>query len=178
MYAEKVKEKAAWFDEQERDRIFGFIQECLTDMGIDSKEIHMDSLLVSEFGMNSIDLADLTFRLEDRYKISIPRNGIRESVRDIIPDEEFSKGGRITDKGLVLLKEMFGGDVKGIIRPGLHIHDLSELLSVGAFVYMTMKQLLRKSSLNNDYNEVDSSDSKAKSCDYRAGAGHAKRHDP
>jgi acyl carrier protein len=150
MYAKKMKEKAAWFDEQERDRIFGFIQECLTEMGIDPGEIRMDTLLISELGMNSIDLADLTFRLEDRYKISIPRSGIRESIREIIPDEEFSKGGRITDKGLVLLKEMFGGDVKGIIRPGLHVHELSEILSIGAFVYMTMSQLLRKSSMSKE----------------------------
>jgi acyl carrier protein len=144
VYNKELREKIDQFDQEEKDQVFHFIRECLVEMDIDQDEIRMDSLLIPELGMDSIDFLDLTYRLEERYRISIPRNGIRESIRARIPDEEFSKEGIITDDGLELLKEMCGGDCKGRIKPGMSINRLPELFSVETFVQLTVAQLLLK----------------------------------
>jgi len=141
MYSIGLREESNQVDQEEKQRIFQFIRGCLAEMDIDQSELRMDSLLTSELGMSSLDLLDLSYRLEEKYHISLPISGIRERIREIIPDEEFSKEGLITNRGLELLKEMFQGDVKGMIKPGLGVNSLSDLFSIETLVDLTISQI-------------------------------------
>jgi len=149
MYTKELRKKIDQFDQKTKECIYQFIQDCLVDMGFDQDEINPDSLLNFDLGMGSIDFLDLTCRLEEQYKISLPRNGLRANIREIIPDEEFSKEGIITDRGLELLKELFQGKVKGMIKPGLTVNQLPELGSIETFIHLTVSQLLLKPNQAN-----------------------------
>ena len=47
-------------------------------------EISKSSTLRDDFGMDSLDLADLTVRIEAEYDVDIFENGVVETVGDIL----------------------------------------------------------------------------------------------
>ena len=45
-------------------------------LGVSSDEIQMNSVLVADLGAESIDLLDLSFRIEEHFKVTIEANEI------------------------------------------------------------------------------------------------------
>lgn len=143
MYNLELKEKVANYDEEKRNEIFKFIQNCLSEiLDIPQDEIELDSYLASDLGIGSIDLLDLTFQLEENFQIQIPRNGIVESIYNVIPKERFVQGGIVTEEGLEVLREIFGDTCK--IEGNLRQSKISELFTVKTFIDLTITQLINK----------------------------------
>jgi acyl carrier protein len=83
------------------NRVNGVVAQAL---GLDDDEVTATSHLINDLGAESIDFLDITFRLEREFGIKIPRNELfPETVFRENP--EYIKDGKITDEGVVKLKE-------------------------------------------------------------------------
>ncbi|MEJ5176728.1 acyl carrier protein [Erwinia sp. MYb416] len=56
------------------DAVMNYIIQCLQNMVASDVEIHPDSNLIDELGLESIKVMDLLMMLEDRFDIPIPIN--------------------------------------------------------------------------------------------------------
>lgn len=83
------------------ERVRGVLVNALV---VDADEIQLNSSLYQDLGAESIDLLDITFRLEREFGISI-------NDRELFPTGIFNglddcvKDGKVTPAGLVKLKE-------------------------------------------------------------------------
>jgi len=87
-----------------RDEVFSKIQEVLTDaLGVDDDEVTADATLQGDLGAESIDFLDIVFRLEKTFSIKIPKGDLFPD--DILNNPEYVDSGKVTESGLVRLKE-------------------------------------------------------------------------
>jgi acyl carrier protein len=87
------------------DKIYAKVTRVLVDaLNVDEEEVTPKAALHGDLGAESIDLLDITFRLEREFGVSIPRG---ELFPDSIfqGDPEFVRDGKVTDKGLAELRE-------------------------------------------------------------------------
>ena len=93
----------------EQGKILAEVREVLRKaLGVDEDEIEENSKLVEDLGAESVDFLDIVFRLEHKFKISIPR----QELFPLFPEDFFDKienneDGRLTDDGLLVLKRLF-----------------------------------------------------------------------
>ena len=114
------------------------VTDCLVDaLGVDVDEVVEDATLTEDLGAESIDFQDIVFRLEKTFGIKIPRG-------DLFPDNllsspEYVKDGRLTEKGLEMLKEKLPyADFSRLNDSS--VADLPNLFTVGMIVnYVTAK---------------------------------------
>ena len=53
--------------------VFVVMQEILVDaLGVEESEVNLESKLVSDLGAESIDILDISFRIEEEYDVSLP----------------------------------------------------------------------------------------------------------
>ena len=84
--------------------IFKKTQECLAGaLGIETDEIEPQSSLVRDLGAESIDFIDIIFRLERSFDIKIPSGELFPA--NLLNEERFVQGGRVTPEGLKVLRE-------------------------------------------------------------------------
>lgn len=57
-----------------RNAVMNYILQCLQEMVASDVEIHPESNLIDELGLESIKVMDLLMKLEDRFDIPIPIN--------------------------------------------------------------------------------------------------------
>ena len=68
-------------------------------------EVHLDSRLIDDLGAESIDFLDIVFRLEQLFRIEIPRGKIIEDARGALSEEQFARDGYLTADGLARLRD-------------------------------------------------------------------------
>ncbi|MEL7497218.1 MAG: acyl carrier protein [Planctomycetota bacterium] len=84
--------------------IFSKVKEELIEaLGVDDDEVTEDATMVGDLGAESIDFLDIVFKLEKAFGISIPREELFPD--DILTNAEYVVDGKLTDDGLVKLKE-------------------------------------------------------------------------
>lgn len=57
-----------------RNAVMNYILQCLQEMVASDVEIHPESNLIDDLGLESIKVMDLLMKLEDRFDIPIPIN--------------------------------------------------------------------------------------------------------
>jgi acyl carrier protein len=109
--------------------VFGKVQEALVDaLGVDDDEVTEEATMVGDLGAESIDFLDIVFKLEKAFDISIPRDELFPD--DILTNAEFIADGKVTDAGLVKLKErMPFADLSKFEQNPL-VQDFGNLLTV------------------------------------------------
>lgn len=86
------------------EEVFEKVQEALIDaLGVDDDEVTEDATLVGDLGAESIDFLDIVFKLEQAFGITIPRDELFPD--DILTNAEYVEDGKITEDGMVQLKE-------------------------------------------------------------------------
>ena len=87
-----------------KPEVFSKVQEALVDaLGVDDDEVTEEATMVGDLGAESIDFLDIVFKLEKAFEITIPRDELFPD--DILTNAEFIDGGKVTEAGLVKLKE-------------------------------------------------------------------------
>lgn len=87
-----------------QDEVFEKVQEVLVDaLGVDDDEVTMEAKLTSDLGAESIDFLDIVFRLEKAFDIKIPQGELFPD--NVLQDPEYVQEGKVTDKGMEVLKE-------------------------------------------------------------------------
>ncbi len=87
-----------------QDQLYRGVGEVLVDaLGVDEDEVTEEATLTGDLGAESIDFLDIVFRLEQKFKIKIPKG-------ELFPDDILSnpdnveQDGRISAHGMQQLK--------------------------------------------------------------------------
>ncbi len=110
-------------------------------LGVPAERIRLDSLLVAELGAESIDLLDLSFRIEERFNVRIEANEIEREAKQRLPDGMYEKDGCLTEAALAELRASLPElDARKLVK-GLRKMDLPALLTVSFFVHLIARKL-------------------------------------
>ena len=90
-----------------RDEIYTKVSATLVEaLNVDEDDVKPEATLQGDLGAESIDFLDIVFRLEREFDIKIPRGELfPESIFQ--GDPEFVQNGKVTDKGLGLIRKGF-----------------------------------------------------------------------
>jgi acyl carrier protein len=85
------------------EEVFEKVREALMDaLGAEEDEVTPQATMVGDLGAESIDFLDIVFRLEKAFEIEIPRSEL--FPEDILTSAEYVQDGKVTDAGVVELK--------------------------------------------------------------------------
>lgn len=116
------------------ESVYPKVAEIIADvLVIDEKEVHMDSRLIADLGAESIDFLDLVFQLEKEFKVKIPRGQLERNARGALTEDEFEKGGVITDKGMEALKQYLNEVPEAYFKAGMKVNEIPLLFTVHTF---------------------------------------------
>ena len=86
-----------------KEEVFIKVQTALVDaLGVDEDEVTPEATLVGDLGAESIDFLDIVFRLEQAFSIKIEQGELFPD--NVLQNEEYVVGGKVTEKGLAELK--------------------------------------------------------------------------
>ena len=110
-------------------------------LGVSPATVRLESVLVSDLGAESIDLLDLTFRIEEKFHIRIEANEIEREARKRLPAGVYEKDGYLTEEALDEIRKSVPELDAGKLVKGLRKMDLPSLLTVSFFVRLIARKL-------------------------------------
>jgi acyl carrier protein len=118
----------------ELSELFPVVAEIVADaLARDAAEVRLDSRLIEDLGAESIDFLDIVFRLEQAFKVEIPRGQILEDARGPLSEQELEENGRLTDAGVERLRQILSEVPATRFRPGMRVGDIPALFTVETF---------------------------------------------
>lgn len=125
--------------------IFEELRTLLPDvLGVRLEQVQRSSVLVADLGAESIDLLDLSFQIEDKFKVTIEANEIEREARKRLPWVLYEKDGLLTEEALVEIRTRVPGLDPSKLVKGLRKSDFSALLTVEFFVQLIARKLAEK----------------------------------
>ena len=110
-------------------------------LGVPTEKIRPNSVLVSDLGAESIDLLDLSFRIEEKFQVRIEANEVEREARKQLPDGVYEKDGYLTEAALAEIRKSLPElDSRKLVK-GLRKMDLPALLTVSFFVHLIARKL-------------------------------------
>ncbi len=116
-------------------------------LGVTQDKILLSSVLVADLGAESIDLLDLSFRIEETFNVIIEGNEIEREASKRLPDGVYEKDGRLTDGALAEIRKTLPELDRGKLVSGLKKMDLPSLLTVEFFVKLIARKLTEKAGV-------------------------------
>jgi acyl carrier protein len=122
--------------------IFARLMPLLVEvLGVGPEKIHLNSVLVTELGAESIDLLDLSFRIEETFKVRIEANEIEREAKKRLPGGVFERDGYLTEEALAEIRQAVPELNSSKLAKGLRKNDIPALLTVGFFVHLIQRKL-------------------------------------
>jgi acyl carrier protein len=126
------------------DSMYPKVREIIADvLAIEESEIERDGSLIDDYGAESIDFLDLVYRLEREFKVKIPRGQIEEDVRAAMGDADFERDGRVTEEGLVQLRQYLSEVPEERIEPNMPVNLIPTLFTAETFCKVVLRALER-----------------------------------
>ncbi len=113
-------------------------------LGVPPERIRPESVLVADLGAESIDLLDLSFRIEETFEVTIESNEIEREASKRLPGGVYEKNGRLTEAALAELRRSLPELDASKLVSGLRKIDLPALLTVQFFVRLVARKLAEK----------------------------------
>jgi acyl carrier protein len=110
-------------------------------LGVRPDQIHPHCELVGDLGAESIDLLDLTFRIEEAFKVRIEANELERQAIQQMPGGFYEKDGYLTDEALAEIRRAAPELDQEKLVAGLRKADIPALLTVGFFVSLIQRKL-------------------------------------
>jgi acyl carrier protein len=121
--------------------IFPKVAETIADaIACDVEKVKLDSSLVEDLGAESIDFVDILFRLQQQFKVKIPRGKIVEDARGSLTEAEFEKAGVVSEAGAARLRAFLGEVPADRFKSPLKTSDIPRLFTVETFCKMVIRQ--------------------------------------
>ncbi|HHF7365857.1 TPA: acyl carrier protein [Legionella bozemanae] len=114
--------------------VYPKVREIVADvLVIDVEEISLNSRLIADLGAESIDFLDLVFQLEKEFKIKIPRGQLEKNARGDLAEDEFEKGGIITEQGLIALQNYLSEVPAEQFKSNMKVNEIPMLFTIETF---------------------------------------------
>ncbi len=75
----------------------------------------------------------MIFQLEKEFSIKIPRGQLEKNARGDLAEDEFEKGGVLTDKGMTAIKNYLNEVPEEYFTPKLKVNEIPTLFTVETF---------------------------------------------
>lgn len=108
-------------------------------------EIVLDKTLFDELGVDSIDLVDILFELEQLYDIELKISDIESKARAQLGDVPYEIDGYITKEGLAAIHEFLPEIGEDKLVEGLTVHQLIQLFTVRSLCKIVMYRIEEES---------------------------------
>ncbi len=118
-------------------------------LGVRPDQIRPDSVLVADLGAESIDLLDLSFRIEERFQVTIEANELERDAKARLPAGVYEKDGFLTEEALLEIRRAAPELDSAKLVTGLRKVDLPALLTVSFFVHLIARKLATTSGGTN-----------------------------
>ena len=124
----------------ERTEIFEKIQEILVDaLAVDDDEVTPEAKLIADLGAESIDILDISFKLEQEFGFKIAQGEL--FPEGVTQDPEFVQDGKVTEKGLSTLKERVPHFDFAQLESDPSVENVSKIFTVDALVTFCEQKL-------------------------------------
>lgn len=123
-----------------RDEILNTISEILVDaLAVDDDEITPSATLIGDLGAESIDILDITFKLEQEFGFKIAQGEL--FPEGITQDPDYVEDGVVTPKGLELLKERGPHFDMAALEADPSVENVRKIFTVDALVNFCEQKL-------------------------------------
>ena len=120
--------------------VFEKVRSCFVEaLGVEPEEVTLKSKVIDDLGAESLDFLDIAYRLEQQFKIKIPRGDIKQKSQEGLGASEWEKEGLLTEKALVKIREVMPEVDPTAVKSGLRAKDIPKLFTVETFYNMVVK---------------------------------------
>lgn len=120
--------------------VFEKVRACFVEaLGVDADEVTLTAKVIDDLGAESLDFLDIAYRLEQTFKIKIPRGDVKQKSQAGMAASEWEKDGLLTEKALVKIREVMPEVEPASIKAGLRAKDIPKLFTVETFYNMVVK---------------------------------------
>jgi acyl carrier protein len=124
------------------NEVYPKVSEIIADvLVIDQDDVTLEKSLIMDLGAESIDFLDLVFQLEKEFKIKIPRGQLEKNARGDLAEDEFEKGGFLTERGLVALKSYLSEVPADRFKSSMKVNEIPMLFTVETFCKLVVSAL-------------------------------------
>lgn len=127
------------------ESVYPKVREIIADvLVIDEDDISLNSRLIVDLGAESIDFLDLVFQLEKEFGIKIPRGQLEKNARGDLTQDEFEKGGVLTENGMTALKSYLDEVPAEHFKSSMKLNEIPMLFTVGTFCKLIVAAVAEK----------------------------------
>jgi acyl carrier protein len=127
------------------EEIFEELKPLLVEvLGVAPERIRRESVLVADLGAESIDLLDLSFRIEERFRVTIEANEVEREAKQRMPGGVYEQDGFLTEEALAEIRRAAPELDPSKLVKGLRKVDLPALFTVGFFERLIARKLAAK----------------------------------
>ena len=138
---------AMWGYDMNIESVYPKVREIIADvLVIDEDDVSLTSRLIVDLGAESIDFLDLVFQLEKEFGIKIPRGQLEKNARGDLTEDEFEKGGMLTDKGMVALKNYLSEVPADYFKASMKLNEIPMLFTVETFCKLIVEAMAAKNA--------------------------------
>ena len=128
------------FSAQEIADVFPKLAEAMSEaLGCDEEQITLTASLIDDLNAESSDFLDIVFRLENIFKVKIPRGKILEDARGSLSESEFEENGVLSAAGLEQLKSFLSEVPVERFKTPLNVADIPRLFTPETFLKLVIK---------------------------------------
>jgi len=125
-----------------RDEIVQGVRECLSmALDIPADSIRPESRIIEDLGADSLDLLDVTFQLEQRFRIPISPREVERRARESLKDAPLEVDGVYTPQALADIRQLMPEIPPGELPDGMRAIDLPRRLRVESLVNLVERLL-------------------------------------
>ncbi|MEZ6244098.1 MAG: acyl carrier protein [Phycisphaerales bacterium] len=123
-----------------RDEIFEKVRGVLVDaLAVDEDEVTPESRLIADLGAESIDILDISFKLEQAFGFKIAQGEL--FPEGVTQNPEYVQGGKVTDKGLAELREKLPHFDFSELEKDRSVQNVANIFTVNALVDFCERKL-------------------------------------
>ena len=123
-----------------RAEVLSGVRDCLAAaLDVQPEAVREDQRIVGDLGADSLDLLDLTFQLEQKFKVSISPRDIERRARERLAGRPLEQDGVYTAEGLAELARALPEVPPEELAPGLTAAELPRRLRVATMVNLVLR---------------------------------------
>lgn len=117
----------------ERHEVFDKVREVLVDaLAVDEDEVTPEATLTGDLGAESIDILDISFKLEQAFDFKIGQGEL--FPEGVVQNPEFVQDGKVTDRGLAMLRERLPHFDVSKLERDRGVQSIAKLFTVNSLV--------------------------------------------